>query len=86
MGIYYHTRFYNNISNKKKFVVLSNIDPIIDRDDDVRGYVRKEDLLQYYGKLVKDEDISNDSRIVEYMTTTLEPNVPIKEEKSLPIM
>lgn len=82
MGFYYQTVFYNN---KNKQIVLANDCPIIDDDDIKRGYVLKEQLLSYYGHLVKNDDITDNSKIVEYVMTTLDGTMSTSETRSLAV-
>lgn len=75
MGIYWQTYFKNNDKN----ILLASIDQIIDPNDIQRGYVLKEELLQYYGNLVKEEDVTKDCCLVEYQTCTFNGNCePVK--------
>lgn len=86
MGIYYTTYFYPDIQDKNKFTVLAHMNPILDESDQKRGYVAKDELLQYYGNLIQSEEITINSYIVEYIISTMsvgEPN--LHESRRFPI-
>jgi hypothetical protein len=70
MGIYTITRFFPDINDRTKYVVIANLDSIIEESDWKRGYVLKAEILQYYSRLVKPEDIGENSYLVEYGWTT----------------
>lgn len=85
MGIYYKTYYYKNIEDKNIFYVLAHTDRILDSGDIERGYVKKEDLFQYYSSQIKPEDITEKSYIVEYVLTTYEPSSELQETRRLPV-
>ena len=73
MGLYWTTKFYRDINNIDDFIVLNSMDKIIDDNDVRRGYVCKNELLNF-SKMkdakMKDEIITKDSYIVEYHWNT----------------
>lgn len=69
---------------KKNPIVLSNQIPIIDENDVKRGHILKNELVKYYSDIIKKECITENSRIVEYVMTTLDNTT--NETKSLPIV
>ena len=84
MGIYYRTVFYKDVRNREEgFVVLADMNPILEEADRERGYVLKEEFLQYYGKKVRPEDITGYSRIEEQVSSTHGPGY--EAQVSLPI-
>ena len=84
MGIYYRTVFYKDVRNREEgFVVLADVDPILEEADRERGYVLKEEFLQYYGKKVRSEDINGYSRIEEQVGSSYGPGY--ETQVSLPI-
>jgi hypothetical protein len=70
MGIFYRTVFFKNISNKQDFIVLRDVDQVIDMHEMERGFIIKEELLKHFMHLINAEDISDDSRVVEYISST----------------
>lgn len=70
MGIYYQTVFHPDMDMEDLFIVLAQMDPIIDKNDMERGYVLKEELLKYFSKKINEEDITEKSRITEYVITS----------------
>ena len=70
MGLYWNTYFYSDYENEHTRVLLASLDPIIDANDDAQGYVSIEDLLQHFHSVIKEEDITEKSRIVEFSGTT----------------
>lgn len=70
MGIYTTTYIYPNINDKNNFIILSKLDPIIEKSDLQRGYVLKEQLLHYFIKMLNTIEFGPDSRIIEYQTYT----------------
>ena len=70
MGIYYQTVFYPDVDVEDRYVVIGVMDQVIDKNDEERGYILKEEFLQYFGNKISEEDITDKSRIVEYMTTS----------------
>ncbi len=87
MGIYYTTYFYPDIHDKSKFRILAQINPIIDNSDKQRGYVAKDELLQYYGDLIQPNDITEKSFLVEYMISTMTVGEPhLHETQRFPVV
>jgi hypothetical protein len=69
--IYYRTVFYNNIYDTTKFIVLGNTTTkCIGEAEKSRGYISREDLVLFYDCPIEQEDISEYSRVVEYITTS----------------
>jgi hypothetical protein len=90
MGIYYKTVFYFNIDDLNKFIILAELDPIIDNSDKNRGYVLKNDLIQFVNKKYKDIFftecvITKNSYIIEYETSTLEVNPSTSISYKIPV-
>ena len=74
MGIYYRTVFYKDVRNRKEgYIILADMDPILEGADRERGYVLKEQILDFYGKKVRAEDITGYSRIEEQVGSSYEP-------------
>jgi hypothetical protein len=70
MGFYWTTIFYSNINNQDVKIILASMDQIIDDDDIERGFVLKEELLNFFKTKVKKEDITEYSYLVEYSYDT----------------
>ena len=70
MGFYWTTIFFSDIYNQNNKIVLASINPLIDDNDDKRGYVLKEEVLQFFADKVKKEDITENSYLVEYSYDT----------------
>lgn len=70
MGIFYRTVFYRNINHKHDVIVLEDINQIIDMHEIERGYIHKEELLKHFTYILKEKDITPDSRVVEYISST----------------
>ena len=81
MGIYWQTYF----KNKEKSVLLASIDKIIDPNDINRGYVLKEELLQYYGDLINQQDLTEDALLIEYESCTLSGENSLMKTRQLKI-
>lgn len=78
MGIYYRTVFYKDIRNKSDFVVLSELNRIVENCDKERGYVIKEELLRFFGSKIRLEDISEHSRIEEQIGSSYAPGYDVE--------
>lgn len=79
MGLYWQTVFF---SKKNSIgIVLNSLDKIIDEDDERRGFVCKHQLVKFF-KAVKEQDIVEESYIVEYYSDTYggcsEQIIPVK--------
>jgi hypothetical protein len=85
MGIYFQTRFYPNMSDTSRYTVLAATNRILDFHDMDRGWVRAENLLQVYNDKVSPTDLTTNSWVVEYMWTTHELNMELKEVRRLPV-
>lgn len=85
MGLYYRTDFIKDVRDKNLSVNLAKLDQIIELSDKKRGYILKSDLLQHYGLLVKEEDIGENSVLVEYISSISVSGVTISESLTLPI-
>lgn len=76
MGLYYKTIFLTDINKLDDFIILSYFDQIIDDDDKKRGFVYKDDVIQFikkYRQLDFDESLITDNTfILEYTTSTLD--------------
>ena len=83
MGIYYRTVFYKDVRNKSDFVILAELNRIVENCDKERGFVIKEELLRFFGSKIRREDISEHSRIEEQIGSSYAPGYDI--ETSLPI-
>lgn len=84
MGIYYRTVFYKDVRNREEgYIILADMNPILEEADRERGYVLKEELLKYYGIRIKFEDIIEHSRIEEQVSSSYGPGY--KTQISLPI-
>lgn len=68
--MYWNTYFYANGEDDKSRVLLGFIDPILDEGDVKRGYVLKKELLSWCKTKIHEEDITERSRIIEFMVTT----------------
>ena len=73
MGFFWTTKFYPDV-RENKYVVLAALDPIIEESDKRRGYVLKEELLQYYKTVldVNEFTIGEHSYLIEYISSTLD--------------
>jgi hypothetical protein len=73
MGFYWTTKFYPDVDNMDVCVTLASMDPIIEECDKRRGYVKKEELLQYFGNVlaVNGFTIGERSYLIEYIFSTL---------------
>jgi len=74
MATFYCTRFYNDINDLTKFVVLCPINIIIDDNDMRQGFVCKKELILHelsYGRARKLQitDVTENSYLVEYSFT-----------------
>ena len=67
MGLYWQTVFYNNIYDTRNSIILGQADKIICNEDIERGYFDKKKLLEKYGD-IKEDNISSNSYLVEYIT------------------
>ncbi len=84
MGIYYVTYFYFDIHDLSKKILVANLDPIIDKNDELQGYVSKQELLKFYGDLVT--EVGENSYLVEYVYTSFNfPTTDLKETKRLQV-
>ena len=84
MGIYFRTVFYKDVRQRDRgFIILADIDPIIEETDRERGYVLKDDLMKFYGLRIKFEDIGEYSRIEEQLGSSYGPSY--ETQISLPI-
>lgn len=74
MGFFWTTKFYPDVRDLSRYVVLAALDPIIEESDKRRGYVRKEEVLQYYKTLldVNEFTIGEHSYLIEYISSTLD--------------
>ena len=74
MGFFCTTKFYPDVRDLDVCVVLAALDPIIEESDKRRGYVLKEELLQYYGTLldVNGFMVGEHSYLIEYIFSTLD--------------
>jgi hypothetical protein len=84
MGIYFVTVFCRSVHNKSECVVLAQMNPIIEAADIERGYILKEELVGLFGGMI-DGDITDDSRVIQYMSSTLDSRSEPIEQYSLPI-
>ena len=78
MGIYYIT-FFENATHK---IDMGSINPLIDSDDESRGYVKKEDILRMNFGITAEMILPN-SFVVEYVGASFGPG--IVESKRLPV-
>ena len=74
MAYFHCTRFYSDVNDLTKFVVLCPINEVIDDNDMLQGFVSKEELilpeLSYgYVRGVKLTDVTETSYLVEYSFT-----------------
>lgn len=84
MGIYYRTVFYRDVRQRDgEFIVLADLNPILEEADRERGYVLKGELLKYYGLRINLEDIGEYSRIEEQVGSSRGPGY--ETQVSLPI-
>ncbi len=60
--------FPDNTLDEMSGIVLSDDDPIIEKSDVDRGYISKSELLEYFGDKIKQEDITEKSCVVEFVT------------------
>ena len=72
MGIYWQTVFQPDGEVDDQFVVLAELDQIIDKNDELRGYMLRDELLSVFPNKIKAEDITKESRVTEYMVTSYE--------------
>ena len=79
MGIFYKTILVKDftegnldeiLENKDRYIVLSTMNQIIDMHEKEIGYVLKKELLKYFPDKIKDEDMRENSRLIEFMSTT----------------
>ena len=63
----YQTVFFPNVLDEDKFVVLCVIDRVLEQIDIERGYVWQHELLEEFGHCITANDITSQSRVVEYM-------------------
>jgi hypothetical protein len=70
MGFYWTTIFYSDINNQDEKIILASMDQIIEEDDVERGFILKEDLLNFFATKVKKENIKENSYLVEYSYDT----------------
>lgn len=82
MGFYWTTYFYPDHKNESTRILLAYMDPIIDSNDDLNGFVSKTQLLQYYPSLVQESDITDASRVVEFISSTYGD---VDKTKELPV-
>lgn len=66
---YYETRLYPDVKDTNKFIVLSNIDRIISSNDICNNFVKKSELLKYYGGIIRRKTINEKSRIIEIISS-----------------
>ena len=85
MGLYYETIFYSDIDKMTEGISIAQLDPIIDENDTKRGYVLKEELLQFYRKFVTPEMITEKSYLVQYIVSTLDNNPSRSESFIIPV-
>lgn len=83
MGIYYRTIFYKDVRNKDDFVIVAEMNSILENVDKERGYVIKEELLRFFGNKITSEDIGEHSRLEEQMGSSYGPGYDV--QTSLPI-
>ena len=72
MGLFFQTRFYPNMSDPRRFVVLANTLGVLDFTDKERGWVRAEELICVFPRKVSSIDLTTNSWIVEIMETSHE--------------
>ena len=72
MGIFWQTVFHPDGEIDDQFVVLAELDQIIDKNDELRGYMLRDELLSVFPNKIKAEDITKESRVTEYMVTSYE--------------
>jgi hypothetical protein len=75
MAVFHCTRFYSDINDLTKFIVLCPINEVIDDNDMLQGFVSKEELILpelSYGNVrgLKLTDVTETSYLVEYSFTT----------------
>ena len=79
MGIFYKTILIKDftegnlneiLKDKNRYIVLSTMNQIIDIHEQKSGRVLKKELLRCFPDKIIDEDIGDNSRIVEFMATT----------------
>ena len=58
------------VRNKSEFVILAELNPILEICDKERGYVLKEELLKHYGHKIQYSDIGMHSCIEEQTGST----------------
>ncbi len=63
MGFYYSS-YFNNRFGQIQIGFLNNP---IDHEDEIRGYILKEDVLKCYGRLIRPDDIDDQSTISVYL-------------------
>jgi len=85
MGFYFTTRFYSDVNDVDKYIELSSVNSIIDKEDMQQGYVSKQRLVNYY-PIVKDAEFTNNSYLVEYCLCTLENPPSFAENKRLKVI
>ena len=71
MTNYYETRFYPDYSNTNKFILLASIERIISSNDICNNFVKKSELIKYYGSTIREKMINNKSRIIEIVSSNL---------------
>ena len=84
MGIYYRTVFYKDVRNKSDYVILSELNRIVERCDVERGYVLKDELLKFYDSKIHPNDIGEYSRIEEQIGSSYGSGYDV--ETILPIL
>lgn len=86
--IYYQTCFYRDLSTRdpcdqSKYIVLASIDQVIDSKI-ASGFIKKTELLQVFGDVLKIWDIESKSGIVEYIFSLTDFN--LKENRVFQII
>jgi hypothetical protein len=84
MGVYFRTVFYRDVRNRNEgYIILADLNPILEEADKERGYVIKEELIKYYGSKILVAYIGEHSRIEEQISSSFGPGY--ETQVSLPI-
>jgi hypothetical protein len=70
MGIYYNSYYYPDVNQKSKRIRLGSMDPVLDKTDKERGYVRKEELFRIFARHLNKTPFGENSYIVVYSWST----------------